>query len=295
MTHRLLPIFQRLSAICGLLLLVGIPCAAAAEPSPRDIEAFDSYVDRVESRLALQHGSAATFLAGLAPGSRAETRLRCGETIVEQLTPAGGLSLPGALLHHWRGSAFVPGATASDFERLMQNLDGYPHYFAPQVLQARVLSRNGNRLQASMRIVQHHVLTVTMDSTYDIVYTRLDAQHGYSLSHSTRISEIDAPGSSAERVLSAAREHGYLWRLNTYWSYEERDRGLYIQMETVSLTRSIPAGLGWAISPFVESIPRESLEFTLRAACNALWKPSFGGKQFAQSYGTGRRSPITCQ
>ena len=59
-------------------------------------------------------------------------------------------------------------------------------------------------------------------------------------------------------------------RLNTYWSYEERDGGLYMQIESVSLSRSIPNGLAWIIRPFVESIPRESLEFSLRAAANAL-------------------------
>ncbi len=68
--------------------------------------------------------------------------------------------------------------------------------------------------------------------------------------------------------MSPSEEHGFLWRLNTYWSYEERDGGLYMQIESVSLTRSIPNGLAWIIRPFVESIPRESLEFTLRAACN---------------------------
>jgi len=73
-------------------------------------------------------------------------------------------------------------------------------------------------------------------------------------------------------VLSAAEEHGFLWRLNTYWSYEERDGGLYMQIESVSLTRSIPTGLGWAVGPFVESVPRDSLEFTLRAVCDALKK-----------------------
>jgi hypothetical protein len=61
-----------------------------------------------------------------------------------------------------------------------------------------------------------------------------------------------------------------LWRLNTYWSYEERDGGVYVQVESVSLTPSIPYGLGWAVGPYVESIPRESLEFTLRAVCNGL-------------------------
>ena len=79
-------------------------------------------------------------------------------------------------------------------------------------------------------------------------------------------------GTVAERALSPSEEHGFLWRLNTYWSYEERDGGLYMQIESVSLTRSIPTGFGWLVRPFVESVPRESLEFTLRSMCNALRK-----------------------
>jgi hypothetical protein len=123
-----------------------------------------------------------------------------------------------------------------------------------------------------MRVRQRHVLTVVMDTAYDIVFGRLDARHGYSISRSTQISEIASPGTRTERALTASEEHGFLWRMNTYWSYEERDGGLYMQIESISLTRSIPTGLGWAVRPFVESVPRESLEFTLRAACNALRK-----------------------
>jgi hypothetical protein len=111
---------------------------------------------------------------------------------------------------------------------------------------------------------------VVMDTAYDVTFGRLDERHGYSISRSTRISEIGSPGTGAERELSADEAHGFLWRLNTYWSYEEKDGGLYMQIETVSLTRSIPRGLGWAVQPFVESIPRESLEFTLRSTCNGL-------------------------
>ena len=121
-----------------------------------------------------------------------------------------------------------------------------------------------------MRVRQKHIITVVMDMAYDVTFASLDPQHGYSLSRSTRIAEIESPGTSRERALSASEEHGFLWRLNTYWSWEERDGGLYMQIETVSQTRSIPAGLGWAIRPFVESVPRESLEFTLRSACNVL-------------------------
>ena len=75
-----------------------------------------------------------------------------------------------------------------------------------------------------------------------------------------------------ERALNPGEEHGFLWRMNTYWSYEERDGGLYIEIESVSLSRSIPVGLGWAIGPFIESVPRDSLEFTLEATRNALLK-----------------------
>jgi len=182
--------------------------------------------------------------------------------------------MPGAMLHDWRGTAFVAGATAADFERLMKNFAGYPQIYAPQVVKASVLKQQGDRFETLMRVRQKHVITVVLDTTYDVTFTHLDPQHGSSISRSERISEIQSPGARDERVLSPSEEHGFLWRLNTYWSYEERDGGLYMQIESISLTRSIPTGLAWAIRPFVESVPRESLEFTLQATCNALKKAS---------------------
>jgi hypothetical protein len=174
------------------------------------------------------------------------------------------------MIHHWRGTAFAAGAKAADFERLMKNFHAYPQHFSPQVLQAKILSRQENHFQVSMRVRQHHVITVVMDSSYDVTFGRLDTLDGYSLSRSTQITEIDSPGTSRERPLKASEEHGFLWRQNTYWSYEERDGGLYMQIESLSLTRSIPTGMGWMVGPFVGSVPRDSLEFTLRSTCNAL-------------------------
>jgi hypothetical protein len=247
-----------------LLLLIALSIRSAAQPTPAATAAFNTYVTAVESRLAQQHRSPNTFLA-----PQNDLRLRQGQLLIEQFTPPDA-ALPGALLHHWRGTAFAPGATAADFTRLMKNINAYPQHFHPQVLQANLLTRQGDHLQATMRVRQHHILTVVMDSTYDITFATLDPQHGYSLSRSTHISEIDSPGTTTERTLNPTEDHGFLWRLNTYWTYEERDGGLYIQIETVSLSRSIPTGLAWAVRPFVESVPRESLEFTLRSTCAAL-------------------------
>ncbi len=224
----------------------------AGAPPPAAASAFDTYNDALAARFTQQH----SFVQP--PDGP------------ENLTPSDGADFHGASLSHWRGTAFAPGATAAGFERLLRDIASYPRYFAPHVIQAKVLTASGDRMQASMRVRERYAITVVLDTSYDITFGRLDAKRGYSISRSTRIAEIDKPGASSERVLKDDEEHGFLWRLNTYWSYVETESGLNMQIETVSLSRAIPRGLGWAIRPYVDRIPRESLEFTLRSVRKAL-------------------------
>ena len=267
-----LTFIARLTATC---VLFGLSAALCAQPDPAASAGFDTYIRALESRLAEQHANADAFLAPVNLPN-ADARLHRGEFLIENLTPNPAPELPGALLSHWRGSAFVPGATAADFERLLRDFNSYPKHFAPQVLQAAILSQDGDHLVTRLRVRQKHVITVVLDTTYDVTFGRLDPLHGYSLSRSTQVTEIESAGSPNEHALRPDKAHGFLWRLNTYWTREERDGALYLQIETVSLTRSIPVGLGWMVRPFVESIPRESLEFTLHSAVNALHKQLAG-------------------
>jgi hypothetical protein len=256
----------------------------AAEPTPAAQAGFDAYAQRVEARLAQERGQQAGQTGTiLAPVDW--RRAQAGEVVVEELTPRGNhgkdeAELPGALIHDWRGTAFVPGATAQDFERVMRDFADYPKTFAPQVEAVRVLAgdadehagEDADRATVTMRVKQQHVITVVLDTTYAITYARADANRGTNWgtidSRSAGVEEIGGDG----RALSAADAHGFLWRMNTYWSYEQRDGGLYIQIESVSLTRSIPTGLGWAVGPFVASVPKESIEFTVRAVMKAMKK-----------------------
>ena len=242
------------------------------EPTAEATAVFNSYTSRLEARLAEQHRTPGSFLVP-ADGSQQQPlpRMRQGEVILDQIAIPSGLA-PGTLIHHWRGTAFVRGATASDFERLMRDFKSYPQHFSPDVIQASVLQPGPDHTLMRMRVRQQHVITVVLDGTYDVTFGQLDPRHGYSISRSVRMEEIASPGTPREHALSAQDEHGFLWRQNTYWSYEEADGGLYLQIESVSLTRSIPRGLGWAVRPYVESIPRESLAFTLRSARNAIRK-----------------------
>jgi hypothetical protein len=251
--------------------LVWIVLPVPGAPSAAAISGFDSYAASVDARIARQHEWAQGFLAAAS--------LRNGERNIERLTPPDA-GLPGALLHHWRGTAFAPGARAGDFERVLRNVNAYPAVFSPQVVRAGITGSQSDRLQTglqigfqmSMRLRQKHVITIVMDASYDVSFGRLDAQHRFSTSRSIRISEIESAGLPGERALGPREEHGFLWRLNTWWTCEERDGGLYLQIEAVSLTKSIPPGLAWAMRGYVESIPAESLEFTLRSAVAALRK-----------------------
>jgi hypothetical protein len=249
---------KRPTLLYALVLLLEAP-RLLAQPSPAALAAFNAYTQAVESRLAQQHRNPTTFLT--------PEPLHPTDITIDRLTPPSA-DLSGALLHHWRGTAFAPSATASDFNRLIRDFNAYPQHFGPQVLESHAVTPPSGPTQAFLRIRQHHVLTVVMDTSYDVTFAQLDPAHGYSISRSTHIDELD----SANHPLPPAQDHGFLWRLNSYWSYEERDGGLYLQLEAVSLTRNIPRGLAWAVGPYIESIPRESLEFTLRSAVNAIRK-----------------------
>ena len=99
----------------------------------------------------------------------------------------------------------------------------------------------------------------------------LDGNHrGYSFSRSTHIWQIDQPGTEQERRRAEGADDGFLWRLNSYWRFVESPDGLLMECEAVTLTRDVPAGLGWLIVPVIKSLPRTSLEFTLTATRKAL-------------------------
>jgi hypothetical protein len=61
-----------------------------------------------------------------------------------------------------------------------------------------------------------------------------------------------------------------MWRLNSYWRFEERDGGVYIECEAISLSRGVPMLLSGLMAPIVRQLPRESLEKTLTATRRAL-------------------------
>jgi hypothetical protein len=131
-------------------------------------------------------------------------------------------------------------------------------------------TRDGDRFTFFLRFVMKKVITVTVNSDHEAVFRRPAADRAEGWIHSTRIAEVENAGTPGEREKPIGDDGGYLWRLNTYWRLLARDGGLYIHCESVSLSRGIPFGFGWVVGPFVTSIPRESLTFTLETTRKRL-------------------------
>lgn len=239
--------------------------------SATDSHAYDAYLGSVTNRLEQQHQSQDSFLALGRFSPQDMVHLRAGDILVEKMTPSTSPVSTDSMLHHWRATTFVPGATVANLEQLLQSYATYPTTYAPQVTRSQVIRQSApGQYEVKLRVLQKHGLSVVLDSTYLVHFDHKDQQHGDNASHSVRIQEIEDAGSPSEHALSPTENHGFLWRQDTFWSYQEQDGGLYMQVESVSLSRSIPTGLAWIVRPFVESIPKESLTFTLQATCRAL-------------------------
>jgi hypothetical protein len=144
--------FSGLALGCFAVTVLLGTCRARAEAPAAAVAGFNTYVGAVEARLAEQHRAADGFLAGQAGSAESSARLRRGEVMVEQVTPVAGAEMPEALLHHWRGTAFAAGARAADFERILRDFNGYARTFAPQVMQAKTVAQDGDRVEGWMRM-----------------------------------------------------------------------------------------------------------------------------------------------
>jgi hypothetical protein len=259
----------RPAAICIVLLAAGT--SFAAQLQPQTVQAFERYARTVEAQIDARLHSDRFLWAEDSP-ERLKL-VRQGQIVAEPLVGKGDVGVPDGLVHDWMGAVFVPGATLAQTLAAVQDYDRNKYTRRPEVLDSRLLSRNGNDFRIYLRLMKKKVLTVVLNTQHEVRYYPLDATRCHSRSYSTRIAEVRSPGQSDERELPEGQGHGFLWRLYSYWRFEERDGGVYIECQALSLSRDIPTGLGWLIEPIIRELPRESLIQTLRSTRNAILNP----------------------
>ena len=278
--------------LSGMLVCLAVQTAKAAQLKKETSAAFDRYISASEGRIHSElHGGPFLFVDALPQNSRSDAyaQLREGKILVEQVntkTEGHPIEVPHGLIHDWIGVLFIPNASLAQTLAVAQNYDNHQNIYNPEVRHSRLLQRNGNQFKVFLQLYRKSLVTVVINADFEITYEPSGTNRVVSHSYSTRLVEVEGAGRADERELPVDDAHGYLWRLYSYWRFEEKDGGVYVQLESIGLSRGVPAIIGWLINPLLRSIPRGTLTSLLGATRAAVMKPSFGALQHGDVEGT---------
>jgi hypothetical protein len=236
---------------------------------PETEKAFDAYVRDAETAMEQALHGPHPFLWTDAIPERVR-RVRRGEIVSQFWDGQAPTKVPNGLIHDWIGAEFISGATVENVLGVVQNYDHHKTIYKPEVLDSALISRHGNDFEIHLRLLKKKVVTVVLDTDHSVHYWPVDRKRWVCSSHTTRVAEVENAGRPNENVLPPDTGHGFLWRLNSYWKFEEKKDGVYVECRGISLTRDVPFGLGWLIEPIIEKLPGESLLHTLEATRLAL-------------------------
>lgn len=205
-----------------------------------------------------------------------DPQLRGGETRIQSRQAARNVNAPGAMIQDWVGTMFMPGATLAQVQSVLRDYPNYKNFYRPKVIESGELSHSGGEYDIFLRLYEKHLLAVVLNTNYHVRYETPDARHLVVISRSTHVGEVKDPDKSNTEEVPQGSDSGFLWRLNSYWHFEAADGGVYARCEAISLSRDVPAGLGWMLKGFLESFPKESMLNTLRGTSAAVEKLKAG-------------------
>ena len=264
-------VFKTGMAMLALTLTSSAQASEEAKLQPKTAAGFSKYAAAVEARRAKDIANNEPFLdferRSAADQARIMASLKRGEVFVERAAEArdqaaNEIPVDGGLINHWRGTVFVPNVKLDQLLKVLQEPQSDKHK-QEDVLSSRVVSRDGDSQKVFLRLRRTKFVTVVYDTEYDVDYRRLGADRAFSNSLSTKIVEIENAGTPRERALPEGDDHGYMWRLNSYWRYKQVDGGVLVEIESLTLSRDLPAIIGPLIRPIVNSTARESMTRTL--------------------------------
>jgi hypothetical protein len=244
----------------------------AAKPvqlNPRTLEAFDAYTQHTEAEMQQATPGSQPFLWSDQTPERVQKMGR-GLVVAEFWSGRGPVKVPNGLIHDWIAAAFIPDSSIQRIFAVIQDYDNHKNIYKPDVIDSKLISRDGNNFQIYLRLLKKKIITVVLDTDHEVHYCPVDQTRWVCRSHTTRIAEVENAGAQEERVLQPDTGYGFLWRLFSYWRFQERDGGVVVECRAISLTRDVPFGLGWAIEPIIQKLPKESLVNTLEATRQAL-------------------------
>jgi hypothetical protein len=246
------------AAAIGMVLVV--PATSWAGPGAETVRGWNAYAAKADARFAKAPAQGPFFVLDDIGPKGWRDAARNGTVTMASVEPD---AISGGKLHHWVGAIFVPGVRVEEVVARLRGSAGRESEFHDDVLASKLLSQRPTGGVVYMKLRRESVITVTYNTEHAFEYRAVSAGRTVSRSEATKIAELADAGTPRERERAPDDDHGFLWRLNAYWRYEQADGGVLIECESVSLSRSIPLVLRPFVTSTVDRIARESLQKTL--------------------------------
>lgn len=244
------------------------PRLQAAELRPETAKAWEAYVQATEQRIARELASNTGFLAlefrneaagekknmlaGRIPVVGMKTLDSCGAEVI----------VPSGMIHHWRGSVFIPGATLNEILWRVEKPTA-DDTRQEDVIASKVLEYGPDSLRLYLKLQRSKFVTVVYNTEHLVRYVKYGENRASSSSIATKIAELENANTAGEREKPQGRDRGFLWRLNSYWRYEQVGGGVIVECESISLSRTVPSVLEFFIRPLIDKVAKESMQRTL--------------------------------
>lgn len=242
------------------IALVLLPIALrAANLDPGTLAAWQLYLDGVKSEMEQRIHRDKTFLWVDEDPIRL-ARVRRGEIVVSPADDRGSKHVRSGLIHDWMGAVFIPGATLNEVFRVTRDYAIYKDIYRPSVIDSKMIASSGSEDRFSLLLENKSFFHKTaLQTDYQCRYALLTARQGYGISQTTRVHEIDQYGAPDQHVLPDGEGDGLIWRLCSIMRFVERDGGVYLELQAVSLSRDIPFSLRWLVEPVIRRVARDSI------------------------------------
>ncbi len=229
--------------------------------------AFEEYAKKFEKNINDMVSGAKPFLWIDTQNPDFRSRALQGEILIFKSDE--NVVIPKGIIHIWGVSAFVAGAKTEEAVKLLLDYNRHKKVY-PSVIDSRILAKDGDSVRGYLRFKYKKAITVVLNSEHLAKLSKLGQGRYFISVHSTRIAQVDDFGTPDEKELPVGKDSGFMWRLNSYWFLEQKQNGIFLECRSLTLSRSIPYGLGWILGPFVESIPRDSLKELIEGTRSAL-------------------------
>jgi hypothetical protein len=253
---------HRIRAVVALMLCLG-RYGAGANLKTETKETWDLYLKARMAEMQARLKPENHFLWLDEQPGRAE-HVRTHGPYIQPIGDHIPLPIPSGLIHAWIGAGFVPNVTITVILKVVRDYNNYEHVYKPGVIASKLHAEDGPTDHFFLRFANKSVVAKTaLDSEGEASYFQVDEHRWYAYSNTTSIREIDKFGTPEAHTFPEDQGTGLIWRLSSITRLEERDGGVYAELEAYALSRDIPAAFRLFVNPIVRRVSRDSLAVSL--------------------------------